>query len=50
MALYFKNAVMMKAIHKIWPTAACTSVYKDNGIDIYSMKEETRVEGPWEYG
>jgi len=22
----------------------------DNGVDAYCMKEETRVEGPWEFG
>lgn len=22
----------------------------DNGVDHYSMKEETRIEGPWEFG
>lgn len=25
-------------------------VVTDNGIDAYCMKEETRIEGPWEFG
>lgn len=41
---------MFVAVHKIWKTAACTPVYKDNGIDFYSMKEETKVAGPWSHG
>ena len=25
-------------------------VKKDNGVAAYTMKEETRLEGPWEFG
>ena len=27
-----------------------TAIGKDNGADEYAMKEDTRVEGPWEFG
>lgn len=26
------------------------AVEKDNGVEAYSEKEETRVEGPWHFG
>ena len=35
---------------KYLPQAHCEPVLVDNGVDKYCMKQETRVDGPWEYG
>jgi len=37
-------------LSKIWKAANHTPVKKDNGAKDYCCKEETRVEGPWEFG
>lgn len=48
--LSFKNETRLSALKKCCKHAHFTPVKKDNGIDAYAMKVETRLEGPWEYG
>jgi len=38
------------ALIKINSFASYTPVRKDNGASSYCLKEETRVDGPWEFG
>lgn len=38
------------ALKKVCKHTHWTPIGKDNGADQYAMKEETRVEGPWEFG
>lgn len=40
----------LTALKKIDPIAHFEMVKKDNGASAYCMKEETRVDGPWEHG
>jgi len=40
----------MTALKKHCPKAHFEPVYNDNGADAYCMKEDTRIEGPWEFG
>lgn len=35
---------------KLCPRSHWEPVKRDNGVDAYCMKEDTRVEGPWEFG
>lgn len=35
---------------KVCPYTHWEPVGKDNGASSYAMKEETRLEGPWEFG
>ena len=44
-----KNA-RLAAMKKRDPLAHFEPVKKDNGASAYCLKEETRVEGPWEFG
>ena len=46
----FKNPVRLTHFKKRLPQAHCEPVLVDNGVDKYCMKQETRVDGPWEYG
>lgn len=46
----YKRNVRGASISKIWPRSRNEPVRKDNGAREYCMKEDTRVEGPWEYG
>lgn len=46
----FKNPVRLAHYKKHLPQAHCEPVLVDNGVDKYCMKQETRVEGPWEFG
>ena len=46
----FKNPVRLAHYRKHLPQAHCEPVLVDNGVDKYCMKQETRVDGPWEYG
>lgn len=46
----FQRDVTGKSISKIYSAAHNVPVLKDNGAKMYCMKEETRVEGPWEFG
>lgn len=46
----FKSQVRLSHYKKLLPEAHCEPVIVDNGADKYCMKEDTRVEGPWEYG
>jgi len=38
------------ALIKINGSASYSAVGKDNGASSYCLKEETRVDGPWEFG
>lgn len=49
-ALYFKSQRDIKSLKKFCPRAHFEPVYRDNGVDAYCMKEETRAEGPFEFG
>lgn len=46
----FKNPVRLAHYKKTLAMAHCEPVVVDNGVDKYCMKDETRVEGPWQYG
>jgi hypothetical protein len=48
--LNFENSVNPKKINKIDPKAHVIPVHKDNGASTYCLKEETRIEGPYEFG
>lgn len=47
---HFSISKRLSHYKKLLPQAHCEPVVVDNGADKYCMKEETRVEGPWEYG
>lgn len=38
------------SIKKLFPSVHLEGVKNDNGVDLYCNKEDTRVDGPWEYG
>lgn len=42
--------VRLSALKKICKRSHFQKVLKDNGIDGYCNKEETRIKGPWSYG
>lgn len=46
----FETSVRLAHYKKRLPEAHCELVKVNNGADRYCMKEETRVEGPWEFG
>lgn len=46
----FKTKCRLSHYKKVLPQAHCEPVVVDNGVAKYCVKEETRVEGPWEYG
>lgn len=46
----FKKSVRISMYKKQVPAAHCELVKVNNGADKYCMKEDTRIEGPWEYG
>ena len=45
-----KDKKRVTAMKKVCKHTHWTAIGKDNGADEYAMKEETRVEGPWEFG
>lgn len=45
-----KPGKRITAMKKICSRSHFEPVEHDNGIDAYCMKEDTRVEGPWEFG
>jgi len=47
---FFKSQVRLAHYKKTLPAAHCEPVQVDNGAAKYCMKEDTRVQGPWEYG
>lgn len=49
-ALYFKTQRHFTAVKKLAPKCHFEEVKKDNGVDAYCMKEDTRLDGPWEHG
>ena len=48
--LNFKNKARISAITKVDKRVHCEKVIVNNGADKYCMKEETRVDGPIEFG
>jgi hypothetical protein len=46
----YKDSIRGASISKVWPEGHNEAVKKDNGVREYCMKEDTRLEGPWEYG
>lgn len=46
----YKNSVRQSHLKAIDPKAHLDVVKVDRGADKYCMKEESRVEGPWEFG
>jgi hypothetical protein len=46
----FKQAKRISALKKHCPKAHFEVVRINNGAHEYCMKEDTRLEGPWEYG
>lgn len=46
----FSQKARHTKISKIVPRVHCEPVVVNNGADTYCMKEDTRVEGPWEFG
>ena len=46
----FKEPVRLSKLRKHDSHVHFEKVKRDNGADAYCMKEETRIEGPWEYG
>lgn len=48
--LNFENPVRLAQLKKHDGKAHFERVGKDNGASSYAMKEDTRVEGPWEFG
>ena len=48
--LNFANPVRIAALKKFCSKAHFEVVKQDNGASRYAMKEDTRVEGPWEFG
>lgn len=49
-ALAFGAPVRLTALKAICKQSHFEPVVVDNGVDAYCMKEETREEGPWEFG
>ena len=45
----FPRPVRMAHITKV-VQCHCVAVKVDNGVDVYCMKDETRVAGPWVFG
>jgi len=45
-----KPGKRITGLKKFCDKAHFEPVKVDNGIDAYCMKEETRLEGPWEFG
>jgi Putative viral replication protein. len=48
--LNFENPTRISALKKHCSKSHFERVGKDNGASSYAMKEDTRVEGPWEFG
>jgi Putative viral replication protein. len=48
--IIFKGQQRISALKKHCPKAHFTAVKRDNGASDYCLKEDTRVEGPWEFG
>lgn len=46
----FEKPTRIAALKKICGKAHWESVKINNGAHVYCMKEETRIEGPWEFG
>lgn len=46
----FSNPVRIAALRKVDPKGHYENIKKDNGVADYCMKEETRLDGPFEFG
>lgn len=48
--LNFKDPVRVSKLKAHCPRAHFEPVRVDNGASVYCLKEDTRLEGPWEFG
>ena len=48
--LNFENPVRLASLKKHDSRAHFEPVKQDNGASVYCLKQETRLEGPWEFG
>lgn len=48
--LIFPGQIRLAALKKICPKSHFEPVRRDNGASDYCLKEDTRLEGPWEFG
>lgn len=48
--LNYSNPVRLPSLKKHCKVSHFEPVKRDNGASPYCMKEQTRVEGPWEFG
>lgn len=48
--LHFKQSVWFTTLKKLHSKVHFCNVKKDNGADTYCMKEDSRVDGPYEFG
>lgn len=48
--LQFKDTVRLMHLKKICSRSHFTEVRRDNGASDYCLKEDTRIDGPWEFG
>ena len=48
--LHFKQSVWFSTLKKIHGKVHYVNVKKDNGADLYCMKESSRIDGPYEFG
>lgn len=48
--VHFKVQKTVRALSKVFKHAHYTPVHRDNGASSYALKEETRINGPWEFG
>lgn len=48
--MHFEKPKRLAALKKICKRSHFQAVKKDNGIDMYCMKEKTRKRGPWTFG
>lgn len=46
----FENSIRLAHYKKTLPVAHCEPCYSEDASKKYVMKEDTRVDGPWEYG
>lgn len=48
--LHYKSACRFSALKKLHSKVHFTNVKHDNGADLYCMKEDSRIDGPYEFG
>ena len=48
--VHLKKKASLRAMKKHDPAAHFEPVKRDNGASAYCLKEDTRLDGPWEHG